>query len=167
VPDQSINVTAAGSAQISAGGSHVRQVQSTPAGPAMDSFEVVGFWSGFSRLQRELYQTAQDHGFHEVDDILEPGTEHWRARVSQMFFTMAGEVFEAGDLHQRGWAPTEIRYMDPEDLTSKPDGIPIELADVLIRLLDTAETLGIDLGQAVRVKAAYNRGRPYRHGKTF
>lgn len=39
-----------------------------------------------------------------------------------------------------------------------------ELADILIRVLDTAKTLGIDIGRAVRVKDAYNQTRPFRHG---
>lgn len=47
---------------------------------------------------------------------------------------------------------------------AKPLGFGIELADILIRVFDTAEAYGIDLQQALEIKAAYNRGRPYRHG---
>lgn len=39
-----------------------------------------------------------------------------------------------------------------------------ELADTLIRVLDLAGGLGIDMDTAVRTKLAYNRTRGYRHG---
>jgi NTP pyrophosphatase (non-canonical NTP hydrolase) len=46
----------------------------------------------------------------------------------------------------------------------KPEGLPIELADAVIRILDYCEYAGIDLGVAIRQKMAYNELRPYRHG---
>lgn len=39
-----------------------------------------------------------------------------------------------------------------------------ELADIVIRVLDCAPGLQIDIEQAVRRKLAYNRQRDYRHG---
>lgn len=47
---------------------------------------------------------------------------------------------------------------------SKPEGVGSELADVLIRLLDTADVYGIDLVSEYSRKMAYNRTRPYQHG---
>jgi len=46
----------------------------------------------------------------------------------------------------------------------KPEGAVAELADVVIRVCDTCEALGLDLEEAIRVKQEYNRSRPYRHG---
>ena len=46
----------------------------------------------------------------------------------------------------------------------KPMGFAVELADILIRVGDLAGFLGIDLDEAVRLKMAYNRTRPHRHG---
>lgn len=48
--------------------------------------------------------------------------------------------------------------------SSKPEGFGIELADIVIRVLDLAEYLGIDLMTMIRYKHGYNRLRPYRHG---
>lgn len=46
----------------------------------------------------------------------------------------------------------------------KPEGFPSELADVLIRVGDLAQRLGIDLERAVREKHEYNATRAHRHG---
>lgn len=46
----------------------------------------------------------------------------------------------------------------------KPEGIASELADVLIRVGDLAERLGIDLTRAVAEKHAYNETRSHKHG---
>lgn len=39
-----------------------------------------------------------------------------------------------------------------------------ELADIVIRVLDCASGLGIDLDEAIRAKLAKNRERGFRHG---
>lgn len=49
--------------------------------------------------------------------------------------------------------------------TGKPEGYPSELADIIIRVADHAEQMGIDLESAVVQKMAYNRSRPYKHGR--
>lgn len=46
----------------------------------------------------------------------------------------------------------------------KMEGIPSELADVIIRVLDMAEHYGIDIEAALTEKHAYNLTRPYKHG---
>lgn len=49
--------------------------------------------------------------------------------------------------------------------TRKPEGVPIELADAVIRLGNLAESLGIDLGAAIEEKMQFNKTREYKHGK--
>lgn len=46
----------------------------------------------------------------------------------------------------------------------KPEGVGSELADILIRLVDTADAFGVDLAAEYHRKMAYNRTRSYRHG---
>lgn len=46
----------------------------------------------------------------------------------------------------------------------KPEGIPSELADIIIRVLDICGHLDIDIANALADKMAYNETRPYRHG---
>lgn len=46
----------------------------------------------------------------------------------------------------------------------KPEGVAIELADVIIRILDYCGKEGIDMEAAIKRKHAYNLTRPYKHG---
>lgn len=46
----------------------------------------------------------------------------------------------------------------------KPEGIAVEMADCLIRLLDWFGKEGLDVDRIVQEKMAYNETRPYRHG---
>lgn len=50
---------------------------------------------------------------------------------------------------------------------NKPEGIPVELADTVIRIFDTCGRYGIDLEQAIATKMKYNEGRPHKHGKVI
>lgn len=47
---------------------------------------------------------------------------------------------------------------------AKPEGLPVELADVVLRVTDLAGALQIDLESAIKDKIAYNDTRAHRHG---
>ena len=68
------------------------------------------------------------------------------------------EVAEAIEAVRDG----EFQIVEGPD--GKPDGLPIELADIAIRLFDLAGALRIDLGDAIRRKMRFNEIRPRRHG---
>lgn len=48
--------------------------------------------------------------------------------------------------------------------TGKPCGLPSELADIIIRVLDIAGSLNIDMQTALEKKHTYNATRAHRHG---
>lgn len=50
------------------------------------------------------------------------------------------------------------------DKPTKPEGVPSELADVIIRILGFCERNEIAIGEAVLEKMAYNNSRPFMHG---
>lgn len=52
-------------------------------------------------------------------------------------------------------------------LIAKPEGLPSELADTLIRILDACAAWGIDIEEAVQRKIAYNRTRQIKHGRAL
>jgi len=64
------------------------------------------------------------------------------------------ELSEALEEWRRQHAPDEVYEKD-----GKPEGVPIEMADVVIRVLDWA-----DLEEMMRIKHDYNTTRSRRHG---
>lgn len=88
--------------------------------------------------------------------------------IPEKIALMHSELSEALEEYRNGHAPDEIYYpsaLDPKKKAPyKPEGIPVELADVLIRVFNLCGELDIDIGKAVKLKTAYNRTRPFRHG---
>lgn len=82
----------------------------------------------------------------------------------ELMLLIASEVVEAFEEYRDNHEPSEIYYRTDKHGQQKPEGIPIELADVFIRLVDACARYGIDLEAVVQQKMAYNRTRPYRHG---
>lgn len=50
------------------------------------------------------------------------------------------------------------------DDSGKPEGVAVEYADLIIRVLHWAAIHGVDMGVLVLQKMEYNDTRPYRHG---
>jgi hypothetical protein len=70
------------------------------------------------------------------------------------------EISEAYEEHRNGHGLTEVYYQ----ADGKPEGVPVELVDCLIRIFDFCEHEGIDVQALLEQKHAYNLTRPFRHG---
>lgn len=123
-------------------------------------------------IQAAIYDTSYSHGWYE-----EPRTFGDRMALIHSEVSEALEHFRGGDDMTRikfSHMPSckqmgHYTYIDNPraggcNCTPKPDGIAVELADVIIRILDMAEAEGIPVLEAIEVKMRFNEGRPHRHG---
>jgi len=100
------------------------------------------------------HSTAKSKGWW--DDV--PGVPS--PNFGMLLMLAVTELAEALEEYRDGHELTEI-YYGPD---GKPEGVPVELADVLIRVFDMSGHYGIPLQDAIRQKMAYNEKRSYRHG---
>ena len=106
-----------------------------------------------AELQRESYETARAKGWHDEDE-----TPPAPIRVIAWMGLVCSEAAEAIEDARKGRMATTIR----ED--GKPEGLGSELADIVIRVCDSAGALGIDMEAELRAKLAFNRTRSHKHG---
>lgn len=75
------------------------------------------------------------------------------------------ETFEAYRSHGlEDMTVTSVVEGTVKVINAKPEGVGSELADVLVRLLDTCERYNIDLQTEFHRKMKYNATRGHRHG---
>jgi NTP pyrophosphatase (non-canonical NTP hydrolase) len=104
-----------------------------------------------NELVKEAHENAVNKGWWDEE-----------RGFGELIALMHSELSEALEFYRDGKAPNELIYTGISGL--KPDGIPAELADVVIRVFDACGRYGIDLEAAITVKMAYNATRPQRHG---
>lgn len=126
------------------------------------------YWQNRARALTELADLAGaisgSKGFHDRyreltsnDDDHEGAREHLVVKLA-LIDTEVAEAIEA------------VRNDDIDDRVredGKPEGLASELADIIIRTLDLADMLWIDIGEAVLTKLTYNQQREHMHGKTL
>lgn len=98
--------------------------------------------------QARAWHHAEDKGFHTLEN-----------NPAARLMLVVCEVAEAVEALRHGNPPSEH--------CPEISSVAEELADVVIRVLDLAEELGIDLESAMATKMAFNAGRERLHGKKF
>lgn len=91
----------------------------------------------------------------------------WKGKAGipeKKLLLMHSEISEGVEELRSGRSQTEVYFKKDKNGQMKPEGVPIEMADLIIRALDYCSKYGIDIDRAVRVKMEFNDNRPYRHG---
>ncbi|OMH30632.1 hypothetical protein [Tersicoccus sp. Bi-70] len=140
--------------------------------------------STIRELQQLAYEQSAAKGFHD-DEPTDPREVAWLN--GQRIALIHSELSEALEELRSGHAPSEIYYPKPclpdslvaevgvaraEELMErnsagkprKPEGVPAEMADVVIRVMDFCGANGIDLEAAITEKLEYNATRSHKHG---
>lgn len=102
------------------------------------------------QIQMMVHALAVEKGWWSADTV----------NVGERLLLINSEISEAFEEYRNGRGLT-VAYKEAD---GKPCGFGVELADALIRLLDFAEGIGIDLEALVLMKHEYNKQRAWRHG---
>lgn len=119
--------------------------------------------SYFDYVSKGMYQIAKDHGFHEGDEKFPTIAELVSHRMSEYVANIHGEVSELWEAYRKD----EWHKPCDKKINGQPIGLTCaeeELADISIRAMDVSVAMNINLGRAIRIKANYNKQRPYKHG---
>jgi NTP pyrophosphatase (non-canonical NTP hydrolase) len=115
------------------------------------------------KLMKEAHQTAIDKGWWSLQS---DGDRNFPEQLALMHSELSEvlEEFRKYGLDKEQFIYDTITTYANGFKHSKPDGIAAEFADLLIRVFDTCEKYEIPLEKALKVKMAYNKKRPFRHG---
>lgn len=136
--------------------------------------------SHLTDLQQICWQNSEDKGFH-ANEPTDP--EQLAIYNGNRLMLIVSEVAEALEEIRSG-RPAGETYYPTAPIPSassrvntaqaivtpgpyKPEGVPSEIADIVIRCFDFAGSNGFDLGQIIKEKLAYNSTREHMHGKKF
>jgi NTP pyrophosphatase (non-canonical NTP hydrolase) len=139
-----------------------------------------GFHEEGDRLRLARFGTGE--GVHESDAGDDKALQNYYAKRIFLVVTELSEALEelrAGHAVDHEYEQVQIPqslvaeigdvakarqvYLDNGG-RAKLEGVPIELADAMIRLLDIFEEIGIDAEDVIRRKLAFNKTRGYKHG---
>lgn len=109
----------------------------------------------FRIIQYNAWKIAEEHGWHEDRD-----EANFIPAELVMIHSEVSETLEEYRNTEYGASINSFRI----GKNSKPEGFGIELADIVIRVMNLAEELGVDLASEIMTKMHYNTTRPYRHG---
>lgn len=97
-------------------------------------------------VQATVHQACVDAGWYEDINTGEPIQRNF----GEVLALMHSELSEALEGHRKGLMDDHLPHRKM---------VEVELADCIIRILDTAGAMGLDIGGAIQEKFAYNQHR--------
>lgn len=116
--------------------------------------------SSLKEIADRAHLTARGKGWWDAQTV--PGDldrDKVVATIPEKLMLIVSEASEALEDYRVGKLDTTARESD-----GKPEGFATELADIVIRVMDLAGALGIDLEAEIVRKMDFNDTRSYRHG---
>lgn len=126
------------------------------------------------RLQKTAFERAKQKGWDEplseaksfgdwtalMHTELSEAYEDYRdgRKLNEVYYEWNGHKYNEEEMRQA------VQYDGVNWREFKPCGIPIEMADEVIRILHLAEFAGFNLYNMIEKKMMYNEGRAFRHG---
>lgn len=123
------------------------------AKPDKDAYDIYSF----NTIAEQIHQTAADHGFWPEEG----------RNFGEMMMLICTEAAEALEEHRAG----RQEYWESEG--GKPEGMAVEVADIIIRAMDCLHKLCADSEHKITPvdvvlrKMNYNYGREHKHGKQY
>ncbi len=119
-----------------------------------------------SALQKDIHAIAKEKGFWDSPITVDT--------VPAKLMLVVSEVAEAMEADRKDKKADWDNYRGDESMNWElayerylKGSFGDELADIIIRVLDLSEYLGIDLSSHIEVKVEYNQTRPLKHGKKY
>jgi NTP pyrophosphatase (non-canonical NTP hydrolase) len=112
-----------------------------------------------NQMAIEAHQLSKEKGWYD-----KPETE--AEYVARCCANMHGEISELWEALRKNQLRSDCDKADEMEARHliRLSCVEEELADIVIRAMDMAERLNIDLGRAIINKHAFNETRQYRHG---
>ena len=116
-------------------------------------------------LSKEIHENAVEHGWWDEE-------RSFGEIIALCHSELSEALEEYRNNHIGEWFSCSIhaekqctRNFDcPNCLNGKPEGMAVEMADCIIRILDWCGKENIDIDDIIHRKMEYNKTRPYRHG---
>lgn len=116
-----------------------------------NELEDFAFVNEFEATAKRCWKNAEDKGFHED-----------QRSFAEEIALMHSELSEALEYSRK------VNVEDQKsDHIPQYSGMEEELADVIIRIMDTSKTRGFRIGGAIIAKMKFNSTRERKHGKLF
>ena len=112
-------------------------------------------------LSKEIHKNAVEHGWWDEE-----------RSFGEIIALCHSELSEALEEYRSNRPFEYVNDFENDEMITnpngfdgrKPEGMAVEMADCIIRILDWCGKEGVDIDGVIHRKMEYNKTRPYRHG---